>query len=66
MKTNKDTIGWGSTRVTYEIMTDSKGHMWRVPTSVDGQPCEYLVKHDPSQEDGTFERITITKSVKPT
>jgi len=65
MKTNKDTIGLGSTRVTYEIMTDSKGQMWKVPTSIDGEPREYLRKHDPKEVMGTFERCTSTNTNKP-
>jgi hypothetical protein len=42
-------VGWGSTRITYRIMTDSTGAQWKVPTHVDGEPCQYLRKHDPKE-----------------
>ena len=61
MNTNKElenTIAWGCTRITYEIMTDSKGQQWKVPTHIDGDPVEYLRKHDSNDHIGTYETQT--------
>lgn len=62
MKNTKDTIGWGSVKINYVIMTDAEGVKWNVPTHINGEKCEYLTKHDPSFGAGTFERITINES----
>lgn len=59
MKDEEKLIGIGMTRITYEIMTDSKGQKWCVPTTIDGESCEYLRKYDPNATSGTFERITV-------
>ncbi len=47
--------------IKYQIMTDADGGKWKVPTHIDGEPCEYLRKHDPADDKHTFERITIIK-----
>lgn len=54
--------GWGSTRITYAIMTDSEGVKWKVPTTIDGKPVEYLEKHEPPKETHEYDRIVIRET----
>jgi hypothetical protein len=64
MSADESKAGWGSIRITYKIMTDSDGVQWKVPTTIGGEPCEYLQKHDPNEAFGTFERFSVDDSVK--
>jgi hypothetical protein len=52
---NPNSIGWGSTKIQYVIMTDSEGVKWKVPTHIDDEPFEYLVKYNPEECPGTFQ-----------
>lgn len=55
-ETNK--VGWGSTRITYEIMTDTKGQKWCVPKTIDGEACQYLRKYDPKFDSVLIDKFT--------
>ena len=49
-------IGWGMTRVKYQIMTDANGVKWCVPES------EELRRFNPEDKNHTFDRITISNT----